>query len=312
MKNFLKYPSLQLPEVATFKRLPEDIAEMEWYALEKLNGTNVSIVLTEKDGFEYFNRRIELSDPNKVAVLEGYVDNGLGQAMKDLLTIQKYKRVHVFGELFGAGIHKMSYDLNKEGLKDFKAFSVFLYKGCGLYDVLTLKQLQAYFSEFLAPLEAKGTLFEMLTLDKDAVSHFGGEREGYVIMPVKQVVYDTNLDTPFFNGIKVKYGKYAEKSKERVRTKAPLTFTEEESNLLEELAQYSTVARVLNIKSQNDLTLEKKNIGSYLILLNDDILKEFPDEISDTVDKYKVLTTLKKTLSQTIIEAINEDEVVVS
>lgn len=312
MKNFLKYPSLQLPEVATFRRLPEEIAEMEWYATEKLNGTNVSAVLTEKEGFEYFNRRAELSGEHKIAVLEDYVNKGLGEVMKELLTIQKYKRVHVFGELFGAGIHKMTYDLNEQGQKDFRVFSVFLYKGCGLYDVLSLTQLQAYFSEYLAPIEAKGTLFEMLNLNKDAISHFGGEREGYVIMPVKQVVYDTNLETPFFNGIKVKYGKYAEKSKERVRTKAPLTFTEEESNLLEELAQYSTVARVLNIKSQNDLTLEKKNIGNYMILLNEDILKEFPDEISDSVDKNKVLTTLKKTLSQTIIEAINEEEVVVS
>lgn len=308
MKNFLKYPSLKLPEVGNFKRLPEEIASMEWYATEKLNGTNVSIVLSEKDGFEYFNRTVTLENKNKVSVLEEKVVAGLGVIMKELLAIQKYKRVHVFGELFGAGIQSMNYTLNSEGLKDFKVFNVFLYKGFGLYDVLSLKQLQTYFSDYLAPIEAKGTLFEMLTLDKDADSHFGGEREGYVIMPVKHVGYDTTLDTPFFNGIKVKYGKYAEKSKQRVKVKLELNFTEEENNLMEELTQYATVARVLNVKSHNELPLEKKNIGVYMNLLKDDILKEFTEDIPESIDTNKVFITFRKTLSKTVMDAINEEE----
>ena len=314
-ENFLKYPSLQLPTVDTFRRLPENIASMDWYAAEKLNGTNVSVVLTRSGEFELFNRTVPLEKEEHVNHLQQVIADGLGFDMESVLFLSDYERLHVFGELFGAGIMKMNYTLNEKKEKDFRVFSVFAYKGNGVYDVFSLDYLHKYFRDYLVPIEDFGTLFEMMSLDKDKESRFGGDREGYVLMPVEHVEYDTSLDHPFFNAIKVKYGKYAEKSRARVKTKVELS--EESQKLIDDLVEYVTVARVLNVKSHSEMPFERKMIGKWIPLVKEDVYKDFIAEhaevystkhLDDLLRNMQLTSTLMSTISKKIQEAMEQEK----
>lgn len=312
---FLKYPSLKLPVVDTFRRLPENIALMEWYATEKLNGTNVSVVMDKSEKVEIFNRTVPLAKQGYIDAVQKVFDNGLGNIMKELLKIQNFERIHVFGELFGAGVMKMNYEHNTENIKDFKVFNVFAYIGDGKYQVLSLKQLQTYFNDYLVPIENVGTLHEMLSLDKDAFSNFGGDREGYVLMPVEHVIYDTNLPSPFFNAIKVKYGKYAEKSRKREKVKMELS--DEAQELIDGVLEYVTVARVHNVKSHSELPFDRANIGKWLPLVKEDVFNDYLSEqedesltaenLDELLKKNFVSGVLMREISKTIQEAMEQE-----
>ena len=191
MSMILKYPSITNDYAILRRKRALQFMQDNWFATEKIHGTNVSINIDKHDNIELGGKRQKATKyPDQYQGLFKFSENNpdLISKLKELLDAYRADVVHAYGELFGKGIQKTLYDVNKNDTTDVKLFSVIIEKN-NEYIVLNRKDIELYINSYLIPVTKIDTLENLLKTDIESQkSQYGDTFEGYVYPP-----YDLSL-----------------------------------------------------------------------------------------------------------------------
>lgn len=302
--KFQKYPSLvNSVEIARGKwNKFTDIMSGEFYATEKIHGTNFGI---HYDGNEikFAKRTSFIEDGELFFKHEEFFDTYDTQYIKDYFNTNCYKRVIFFGEFYGGTIQPMEYRETLEGTKNFRIFNVMGENSDGTYDVLGYEEmLSVVGSERLAPYETKGTIWELLKeLDLEQESQLGGYSEGYVLQPYKSRTFIPNQNNIPFFGIKHKTERFSEVKPEKLHN---LVGT---AAKLFDLQRYVTEPRYWNLVSKGDIEPSIANVGILIDAFIDDIFEEYVGTLTED-EKVQYRNRLKAPVAQVIYRNIVKPE----
>lgn len=307
---FLKYPSLTNHYAIGSSRAIVAMLEKQYYATEKVDGSNVSITINMETGEYAFGKRsgfIEEGDKpfDDMFNLVSFEDmNGIIQKLNEL---EITGIVHVYGELYGAKIQKQDYDIVKEQKRAVILYDVIQEEGDGDIYELSLKELDEVIPDkFKTPVVRMGTLRELLDGEVPNTSQYGGVNEGYVYKPVDGYEYNPDSEGSY-PVVKHKTDLYLEvRNVKKPKHDKPMIANVE---LHDGLLNYVTSQRVMNIVSHGDYELTNKNIGALIKEMIKDIKKEytaenetkFPEEEMDTTLKQmsrEIANTVKKTVME--------------
>lgn len=244
-----------------------------WIATEKIHGANFSFWC---DGTEVkVASRTQFVDGTFYscqAVINRYQDRVMSlwhQFYNGDLPLE----LVIYGELFGGNIQKEV----KYGDKDFHAFDLRL--NGEVQNKLSQRRWCEMVGILNVPLKAVGTFAECLALNNTFQSQLTPEdytgdntAEGLVIEPVEPAWFNNGSRIYFKN----KTESFSEK-KRQPKEKQVFDLNEEESELLNNLLEYSTPQRVSNVISKIG-TVTNKDFGKILGLTTQDLLEEFEKE----------------------------------
>lgn len=275
MSMILKYPSITNDYAILRRKRALQFMRNNWFATEKIHGTNVSININKNHEIELGGKRQKAKKyPDQYQGLFKFVENNpdLISKLKELLDNYKADVVHTYGELFGKGIQKTLYDVNKNDTTDVKLFSVIIEKD-NEYIVLSRKDIELYLESYLIPIEKIDTLENLLKTDIESQkSQYGDTFEGYVYAP-----YDFNYtyanDKPFIS-IKHKVEKFQEVKSKKKKPE----LSKEQLYLNEDINRYVTKHRIEHILDEFHLELIQQNFGKIIGHTQDDIKKEYLNE----------------------------------
>lgn len=204
--KILDMPKLESPfvrkqnEQGEYVVTPEVVEGFEWVfedpsvrAVEKLHGTNVSVVIENGLVASVFNRteRIPFINKNKKWIIEGLLESNA----RDYIPLEDGQH---FGELIGRKVNGNPYGLDKHVWIPFKtyAWNHLSYKSWGKYPK-TFESIEAWFKDGVMPLyamkvygkealpmkSAEGVVFthpdgRMAKLRADMFEWFNGKRHG--------------------------------------------------------------------------------------------------------------------------------------
>lgn len=282
--EFYKYPSLTNHYAIKKDKLIMSHIEDEFYSTEKLHGANVSIIFDRDLNHELASRRRFVhseEDKKQFSGLSAFYDEHQS-LLKDIAQfyLDKYptaEQVHMFGELYGAGIQKMQYEENKQGIKTVRFFTVIINQGEDLPKIkASHDDLLAQFpSEMVVPMRKSGKLIDLIMEDEDDInkSALGGIAEGSVY----QLREEYPIIQEHFIGIKHKSEAYTEK-KNVSKPKTNYQLTPEEVEVTNEIQSRITSQRLDNVLSHGGLELIDKNIGPIIKEMQTDIINELERE----------------------------------
>ena len=247
-------------DIEFLDKIKEFVPENEvWCVTEKLHGTNFSIL---RDGS--FARKTDiLKDDEKFYGYQKYKEMLVDIAACTFSIF--LDAIQIYGEFFGPGIQK---GVNYGTEKQFKIFDVRLANSTfvSAYDLHVNLPYK-----YVVPYLTSGTLEECLKYPNDGLT---------TLNPVEDNVMEGVVIRPLFNDyylhdskrciIKNKNEKFKEKQRVKKERK-PVELSEEDTNILNELAQYVTVGRINNVRSSIG---EDKNFNKILGLTVQDILEE--------------------------------------
>lgn len=280
---FKKYPSMdntyQSKSIERWKEFHPDIENEDFIVLEKIHGTNFSIVF-EPGQKPYLASRNRVLDPEEVffdlhnVVLEG----GHDLLMETFLQLAVNENViyQLYGELFGPGVNKgvfygktrdfRFFDLRRDGFllahRDFETvmrpdLEAYLAPSLGIF-----KGLEAALG-----IEVEG-VNSLLTPE----GHQGPNvLEGVVIKPYAKVFISPVGDTFM---LKKKTEKFQEVGKGR---QPPRESSEHPvvAELNQAFHQYITDQRLQNLFSKEGVIQDKKQVSRYIQLLLEDAKEDF-------------------------------------
>lgn len=278
MVEMMKYPSLT--NHYNLGKLSEEklkrINEMEWYATEKIDGSNISISIDLETGewvFASRNREINETTPTFCVLYELISEKSI-QNMKMwanglMLTTGT---LHIYGELFGGNIQRQDYNANNENTHSVEFFDAIVSFN-GRNTKLSFDELVyiAGTENIIVP-TSYGSLKELITKEPSTVSSYGGQSEGVVYKPVERFTF---MDGQNYLGIKHKSKEYMEKRNIKSKEgKLPYRSTE----LDERILAYVVPQRLFNVISHGDIDPKPQNIGKLIGEVRKDIIKEFAEE----------------------------------
>lgn len=275
MSMILKYPSITNDYAILKKKRALQFMQDNWFATEKIHGTNVSININKNNEIELGGRRQKATKyPDQYQGLFKFVENNhnLIAKLKELLDDYKANVVHAYGELFGNGIQKTLYDVNKNNTTDVKLFSVIIEKD-NEYIVLSRKDIELYLKSYLIPIETIDTLENLLKTDIESQkSQYGDTFEGYVYAPYDfDYVYAHNKT---FLSIKHKVEKFQEVKSKKKKPE----LSKEQIFLNNDVSRYVTNHRIEHILDEFHLELIPQNFGKIIGHTQNDIKKEYLNE----------------------------------
>jgi len=286
---------------------------------EKVHGANLSFWTTDGIHFNTAKRTGEI-DANDDFYNYKTVLNNIKSKLTLLWGLVKVdfpelEQLTIFGELFGGNYPSQLVSKNKlatpiqKGIyyspdNHFYAFDILINK----VKYLSVDTINAYF-EKLKLLHAKtifkGTLDDCLKYSNDFDSTISDELglpktenntiEGVVIKPIKSLFFNDGSKVILKN----KNDKWAEKIKRTKKIEANLPPSKLVLELQNEIKNYITVNRLLNVISKiGEVTI--KDTGKVMGMFNKDIVDDF------TKDNHKILTELDKKEIKSINKSISE------
>lgn len=291
---FMKYPSLTNNyAISPMSYAIVNNLEEEWYATEKVDGSNISINIDLETGDWEFAKRsgiINEDEPKPFNSLWEIISPSDIADMREVLVDLGYVGIaHIYGELYGAGIQAQDYVASKEGIKAVVLYDI-LVDNEDYIKQLGLSELQLVVpGKFTVPVAKRGTLTELLEQTPPDESIFGGANEGYVYKLVRGFIgYEVGNTYPV---IKHKTDAYLENkgvSKKNPKPKMELT-PEQES-----MVDYITEARAANIISHGDIPLDMSSMGMLIKEMMQDISEEWTRDNQDfSMSKEDTLVALK-------------------
>lgn len=275
MSMILKYPSITNDYAILRRKRALQFMQDNWFATEKIHGTNVSINIDKHDNIELGGKRQKATKyPDQYQGLFKFSENNpdLISKLKELLDAYRADVVHAYGELFGKGIQKTLYDVNKNDTTDVKLFSVIIEKN-NEYIVLNRKDIELYINSYLIPVTKIDTLENLLKTDIESQkSQYGDTFEGYVYAPYDfDYIYADNK--PFLS-IKHKVEKFQEVKSKKKKPE----LSKEQLYLNEDVNRYVTKHRIEHVLDEFNLELIQQNFGKIIGHTQDDIKKEYLNE----------------------------------
>lgn len=275
--------------------------------LKKIHGSNISIEFT-KEHIKYFTRKEEITLNNKhfwnrlldCSNLEKIISIG-----KFLLNNSNHSKIIIYGELYGNKIQKMNYQENLNETNQFRVFDVFGFKEDGnVYSFGLLMLLQTFDENLLVPIKKDfKTLKEWIDTPLTSESELGGEKEGLVYKPLYSQIlrFDKNNHLYGFIGVKHKREDFQEVKKPKLIK----TYTDEESEFIENITRYITPQRLDNVMSKESFELSNENIGKIIPLFLEDVKKDyledyeyFQEKLFNKTVSRESLKLIKKVLSK--------------
>lgn len=326
--TFLKYPSHKNSDVISFFKKSDDEMNEEYVATEKLHGTNLGVYIYRDGTYQIATRNNLMDSTETKKLLSNFYNfvpiNYLKEVGERILSDNPdFKFVVFFGEYFGNGIFKMTYQQVKDKIKQFRVFNIVghLYSEKIEDEIVQYNKKLSYDdvtnyleTPYLVPFEFRGSLKDILTLsDTSKDSQFGGIREGYVLQPTKEIVFQSNKGNAL-KSIKIKgelFKEVVEKRKpQENKTNKDVSFQsfrgldEKDSEIMSEMLGYITKSRLENILSHGTIMeVSKKTTFPLVNLMIQDILDEFEYTELQTPEK---VTLLSKRLTPSILNVINQ------
>lgn len=299
--EFKKYNSVENSYNTKYiKRfLPLNIYDKKFVALEKLDGANFSIHISN-DEIKFASRNKFLSMDEKFYDFQEAIGKINLQPLKDMA--KDFEKVIFYGELFGDGIQKrVSYqkekkiaffDLNIDG--KYQSFP-FMEK---VFNLLEL--------EMVPIVKRNLTLEESLSIEVDNLVTLinpveGNIMEGVVIRPMDNEIYQR------FNRfiLKQKGSKFKEKQ-HKVKVKIVDPVVEEWKN---KILEYVTESRLCSLFSKEGVIENNKDIGKYIKLyiedVKDDFLKDYPEFETIELEKNQIKEIMN--ISKPIVEMLQKE-----
>lgn len=275
MSMILKYPSITNDYAILKKKRVLQFMQDNWFATEKIHGTNISINIDKHGNLELGGKRQKAEKyPDQYQGLFKFVSLNFDLTLKLKRLLDDYNAdvVHAYGELFGKGIQKTLYNVNKNDTTDVKLFSVIIEKD-NEYIVLNRKDIELYIQLYLIPIEKIDTLENLLKTDiENQKSQYGDTFEGYVYAPYDfDYIYADNK--PFLS-IKHKVEKFQEVKSKKKKPE----LSKEQLYLNEDVSRYVTKHRIEHILDEHHLELVEHNFGKIIGFTKDDIEKEYLNE----------------------------------
>ena len=307
--EFLKFPSLldaRLME-CELNYAPE-VYEKEVVSTEKLHGTNFGIYVSSTGELK-FSARTEFKDAesiNKRGSMHKFLLELIDQKFFIELGVELCKK-HDFqyvifnGELFGYKIFKMNYSQVLNGEHEVRFFTIIGVLAVLANSVIKAKKLSydefssVLPSDLIVPFEFRGKYTEAISLaNLEQNSQYGGEREGYVLMPTEEIEFYSDEKYPLL-ALKIKGKEFQEVSardfSELNFGKYKIRLRERFVPLAQDLYGYATKGRIENVISHSGRVYTIKDIITLTNELKEDILKEYANpygqsevNITETLD----------------------------
>jgi len=310
MTLYLKYPSLTNHHSIKSSRLLSsylfgDNKEVEFYGTEKIDGSNIQLSFDTQTGeYEFYKRSGEIGEkdapfndiPNIITEQEV---NNIIKTFVD--TYPQFKnKVHIYGELFGFKVQKQDYDICKNKKRTIRFYDIIAGGETEEDELIELGLLdlqKVIPNKFLPHFIESGNkkyLKDWLKEEPSEKSFYGGINEGYVYKMVEAHSYMSNTT---YVGIKHKTDAYLEVAK--VPKHVPKEYVVANPELVNDISRYATEQRVMNIVSHGDVSLDFKNFGELMSLMNEDIIKEYTrDEDTSEYTEEDIKTAVNKGINK--------------
>lgn len=299
----LKYPSIENHfNVNKSKKIMAWI-DKEFYATEKIHGSNIQIKITKHD-IAYFSRNREITDPDPfyTRLLNSTNTPKIIEVATKYLQDQNLTEIYIFGELYGADIQNMQYTENINSIQQFRVFDVFITK----YNIMrTLSKAEFYnlFNESLRvpDMNITGTLKELINNELDTNSKLGGQTEGLVYKPIESQTLELQ-DGSILNYVAVKH-KTERFTEIKAMPKAKKELCDSDLKFIKNISRYFTMARLEGLLGKMAIEPSLQNLSKiipeYLDDVKNDYLKtEEPTYFNDNLlnKQAKLVVTLVKEL----------------
>ncbi|MHA1874053.1 MAG: RNA ligase family protein [Candidatus Heimdallarchaeaceae archaeon] len=275
-----------------FNMFPE-LRKVLWVAQEKLDGSNISILIDKYDIILFSrNRKLGLDeDFYGIRTLLGQNEyQDLLKTLKDL-SVDNNAVYRIYGEIFGKDIQKR---INYGNKKYFRVFDFEIddrrLSPTELLEFFKLNNLYYY----LVPFIKIGYYEQLIRLDVNNMkSRFALEQgiespiEGIVLKPYNKVYY-TRLGQIIY--IKYKSDKFKEIAK--VKRFKKFNGNPDVKKLNNKFKEYINENRVLSIFSKEGKIEEYKDIGKYIKLILEDAKEDFLKDLTE--EERGILNTLSK------------------
>lgn len=311
--KFIKYPSLTNDYALGSQRHILAQIDQLFYASEKLDGSNVSIILDDEDNIALAKRSGILKGKDDEKQFKPFIDffeqykEPIITQLKQLLIDNDAVQIHLYGEMYGAGIQKSKYTISQQGLTDVKFFNAIIMTKNDEAIMLSRQYLQRYLDKYLVPVKTIRPLRELIDIDieKENSDYANDYFEGYVYMPFNQAI---NLSKDALPAIKHKTEKFQEVKKPRDRKKSNVSKSQLKLNL--DVERYVTKQRIEHVLNNESIELKPQLISEIIHKTQADIEKEYVHE-NDTsqYDDTQIKQAIKATSRQialTVKEMIKE------
>ncbi len=280
---FKKYPSMdntyQTKSIELWKEFHPTLEDEEYIVLEKIHGTNFSIVF-EPGNTPYFASRNRVLEPDEdfFSLRDVVLGGGHDLLIDRFIHLARDENVvyQIYGELFGPGVNKGVF-YGKE--RDFRFFD--LRRGGFLlphreFEAAMRPALEKYLIPSLGIFKG---LQSALDIEVEGVNslltpedHKGPNiLEGVVIKPYNKVILSP-IGYTFL--LKKKTEKFQEVAKEP-KTPRPSNEHPVVAELNQRFSRYITDQRLQNVFSKEGVIPDKKQISKYIRLLLEDAKEEF-------------------------------------
>ena len=287
MSTFRKYHEIenhyQNKIINSFIERNPEILNEEYVIEDKLDGSNISIVIT-KDTIRWAKRSCLIADDDNFNGLQSikHEYDTIINLLQNYVKANDIEVLQVYGEIYGDGIQKRIkyapgkhirfFDIRIDGTPQTPYF---LYN---LFEQLNAEHLLVKVYDIVKGLD------NSLTFDVNFVNDNGSYIEGVVIKPYKNN-YFLPSGSRFL--LKKKSDAFSEKMKGKDTQKRENTsFRQEVLQLSNTFNTYINENRVLSVFSKEGEITHPNDIGKYIKLVLDDAKKDFlkENELPDNLD----------------------------
>jgi len=286
MNNFKKYTKITNHYNVPMGRLMgiPNYHKTSWIITEKLDGANFSVIIT-KDNIQFASRNRVLDENESFFNWQEV----MGRYREQLMTFtywmlnNGYESMHIYGELFGAGVQKRIH------YRDDQDFRIFDMRLNGEYIPVgeTIKILMdTDTTDMFVPIVTyKNTLQEALEVSPEGlkVEGVGREVEGFVIAPYDELLY-LDLYTPV--RIKHKTKAFCDKMNVKAKVRKKFEGSHEYQVLKPIWDSMINENRVLDLYSKHGKIQDPSEIGKYIKLMIEDVKEDF---FEDNMELFKGL-----------------------
>lgn len=277
--NFMRYPSLTNHYAISEKdRAIYGNKDKQWYATEKVDGSNISITVDLSTGEWAFGKRssiITKDEGKPFDVLWNIIsDDDISKMKNSLVSLGYHGTAHIYGELFGDGIQAQDYEASINKKKEVVLYDVLVGEGDSVAEIGLEELSKVIPDKFKEKIIKQDTLSNLINQTPSDESLYGGANEGYVYKLVDGV--SMYIEGSSYPVVKHKTDSYLENRGVKKTEKKPKTALTE---IQESMLNYVTEQRVANILSHGDIELDMKSMGSLIKIFREDIAKEWLKEV---------------------------------
>lgn len=289
--KFIKYPSLTNHYVARQKRFI-NLAD-EYVATEKINGSNVAIMVDQQNNIDVAKRTAILTQEERTQrpwnTLAQFVTEQKELILSWVTVVRNLAKeygnilqVSFYGELYGAKVQKMAYQESLDKVQRIRFFDIHVLFEDGRRFALSQESMLTILGEdYTVPVLREGKLIDLIQDAEELQSQLGEcLAEGQVYKPKNDYFFSPDLHGNIhYPVIKHKYDDWAEKCKTKVPQE--VVYTKSELKLIEAIESRITLQRVSNVLSHGDIDPIPENTGAVIkaVLqdIKDEIIREEPE-----------------------------------